>query len=117
MASQLSAKSDFTETFAIHVGLRAALRARQYDNNPAVKKAALALCKELESERSIYGRQLKMVKLMAKGVTIGQLGRSLRCSRRTAFRYLNYFEDAGVSISLDKGKYTVDKGVVRMLRV
>ena len=117
MASQLSARSDFTETFAIHVALRSALRAKQYEKNVAVKKAAETLCQDLQGERSIYGRQLKMINLMEKGASLAEIGRKLRCSRRTVFRYLNHLEDAGISIKLQGTKYHVDKGVVRMLRV
>ena len=116
MASQLSAKSDFTETFAIHVALKHALKAKQYGKTPAVRKAAEVLCKELHGEKSIYGRQLKMIGLMEKGATIAELGRKLRSSRRTVFRYLNHLEDAGVSIKLEGSKYCVDKNVPRMLR-
>ncbi len=116
MASQLSARSDFTETLAIHVALRSALRSSQYKKNAAVRKAAEKLRDELESERSIYGRQLKMIHLMEKGTTLAEVGRKLRCSRRTIFRYLNHLEDAGISITLRQNKYHVDKGVTRMLR-
>ncbi len=116
MAGQLSSRSDFTETFAIHVALKSARKSRHYDKNPAVKKAAEVLCKELESERSIYGRQLKMINLMEKGVSIAELGRKLKSSRRTVFRYLNNLEDAGVSIDLKNGRYFVDKNVSRLLK-
>ncbi len=116
MAGQLSSRSDFTETFAIHVALKAAQKGRLYEKNKAVKKSAEVLCKELESERSIYGRQLKMINLMEKGATIEGLGRKLRCSRRTVFRYLNNLEDAGVGIKLVSGKYQIDKTVARLLR-
>ena len=116
MAGQLGARSEFTETFAMHVALKTALKAKRYDKNLEAKKAAQRLCKELESERSIYGRQLRMINLMAKGASIGELGRKLKCSRRTAFRYLNHLEDAGVSIVLQRGKYCVDKNVVALLR-
>ena len=116
MSTQLGARSDFTETFAIHTALRSALRSKQYDKNPAVKKVAQKLCKDLESEKSIYGRQLKMISLMEHGASIDELGRRLRCSRRTAFRYLNHLEDAGVAVKLEDGKYRVDKGVARMAR-
>ncbi len=116
MAGQLSAKSDFTETFAIHVALKYALKAKQYDSTAEVRKAAEVLCRELQGEKSIYGRQLKMIALMEKGATIAELGRKLRCSRRTVFRYLNHLEDAGVSITLEGSKYRVDKSIVKMLR-
>ena len=84
--------------------------------NAAVRKAAEVLCTDLQGEKSIYGRQLKMIALMEGGATIGGLGRKLKCSRRTVFRYLNHLEDAGVSINLEGGKYRVDKNVARMLR-
>ena len=116
MASQLNARSDFAETFAIHVALKAALKSKQYDKNSAIKKAAETLCKDLQSERSIYGRQLTMIGLMEKGATIGELGRKLRSSRRTMFRYLNQLEDAGISLKLEGRKYHIDKSVARMLR-
>ena len=116
MASQLSARSEFTETLALHVGLKNALKSRQYSKIPAVQKAAERLCSELQGGRSIYGRQLSMIKLMEKGATIEALGRKLRCSRRTVFRYLNHLEDAGVGINLDGGRYRVDRNVARMLR-
>lgn len=117
MATQLSSRSDFTETFAIHVAVKAALKSKQYQKNPAVQKAAERLCKELEGERSIYGRQLKMIELMERGATLGEIGRKLRCSRRTVFRYLNHLEEAGISIKLDNNKYYIDKNVIKMLRV
>ncbi len=116
MASQLSTKSDFTETFAIHVALKAALKSKQYEKNSAVHKAADRIATELQGEKSIYGRQIKMIGLMEKGVSLAELGRKLRCSRRTVFRYLNHLEDAGIPISLDNNKYHVEKSVTKMLR-
>jgi biotin operon repressor len=57
-----------------------------------------------------------MIGLMEKGASLADIGRKLRSSRRTVFRYLNHLEDACISITLDKNKYHVDKSVVRMLR-
>ncbi len=116
MASQLTAQSDFTETFAVHLAIKSALKAKRFHQHAAVRKAAEKLCQELEGERSIYGRQLKMIRLMEKGASLPELGRKLRCSRRTVFRYLNHLEDAGISIELVGTAYRVDKSVVRMLR-
>ena len=116
MATQLGSRSDFVETFAIHVALKHALKTRQFRQNASVQKAAEKLRKDLESPRSIYGKQLQMIELMAKGATIAGIGRKLKCSRRTAFRYLNHLEDAGISITLEDGKYYVDKDVVKMMR-
>ncbi len=116
MASQVSARSDFTETLAIHVALKSALKAKQYANNDAVRKAANTLCENLESERSIYGRQLKMIALMEKGASLAEMGKKLHCSRRTVFRYLNHLEDADITIKLDGLKYCVDKSVAKLAR-
>ena len=104
------------QTLAIHVALKNALKGREYSKIPAVQKSAEKLCQELQSERSIYGRQLSMVKLMEKGASIEALGRKLSCSRRTVFRYLNHLEDAGVPIKLEDGRYRVDKSVTRMIQ-
>lgn len=116
MAGQIGARSDFAETFAIHVGLKTALKSRQYEQTPSVKRAAEQLLKSLQSDKTIYGKQLQMLSLMEKGATIAELGRKLRCSRRTAFRYLNHLEDAGIDITLEDGKYTVGKAVAKMMR-
>ena len=115
MAGQMSDRSDFTENVAIHVALKSALKSKRY-NNPAVRKSAAKLCLELESERSIYGRQLKMIGLMERGVTLGEIGRKLHCSRRTVFRYLNHLEDTGITIKLEGLKYRIDKSLLKMLR-
>ncbi len=116
MANQIGASSDFTETLAIHVALKAAVKSKQFDSNLAVKKAAQKLCKDMESEKSIFGRQVKMIKLMQQGASVADLGRKLKTSRRTLFRYLNYLEDAGIDIKLENNKYHVSKGVTKMLR-
>ena len=115
MAGQVSGSSDFTESFAIHSALKAAIKTKHFDNSAAVKKAALKLSRDLESDKSIFGRQLKMLKLMEKGASVAELGRKLRTSRRTLFRYLNYLEEAGIDITLEGGKYRVGKNVLRML--
>lgn len=116
MATQLSSKSGFTETLAIHAALKNAIKGKQYDKNIAVRKAASSIVGELESERSIYGRQLKMIQMMEKGASLSELGRKLRCSRRTVFRYLNHLEDAGIPIDLAGSRYKVDRNVLKMLR-
>jgi len=117
MAGQLSAKSEFTETLAIHAALKGALKSRLLDKNAAVRKAAANLCQQMEGERSIYGRQLKMLNLMERGATLVDLGKKLRCSRRTIFRYLNHLEEAGIPIKLDGMKYFIDKEVAKLLKL
>ena len=116
MASQVSEGSDFTEAFAIHFALKKSLKAGHFRGSPAVKRAAERLCKDLQNERSVYGRQLKMIGMLEKGTTVTALGRKLRWSRRTVFRHLNHLEDAGLSVSLDDGTYRVGRSGSRMLR-
>ena len=116
MAGQLSGSSDFAETLAIHVALKAAIKTGKYAKNPALKRAALNLRESLESDKSIFGKQLKMLKLMETGASVPELGRRLRTSRRTLFRYLNYLEDAGIEIELTDGRYRVGRSLAALLR-
>jgi biotin operon repressor len=117
MAANLRNKSDFTETVAVHAALRQALKSRMFKGDPKVQSAAQKLVKSLESERSIYGRQLKMIQLMQKGATIEKMGRQLRCSRRTLFRYLNHLESAGIDITLEGREYKVAPNLLKLLRL
>ena len=66
MATNVRNRSDFAETFAVHAALKHALSRKLYAGDARTQKAAMALVKSLESDRSIYGRQLKMIGLMAK---------------------------------------------------
>ena len=116
MAANIRNRSDFAETFAVHTALQHALSRKLYAGDARTQKAAAALVKSLESDRSIYGRQLKMIGLMTKGVTIRQIVRSLGCSRRTVFRYLNHLEGAGVDITLEDGRYRVPKNLLKLLK-
>ncbi len=116
MAANLRNKSDFTQTLAVHAALRQALRGSLFKRDPKVLGAAQKLVKILEGERSTYGRQLRMIQLMQKGATIEQMGRQLRCSRRTLFRYLNHLESAGIDITLTGSEYTVSKDLLKLLR-
>lgn len=115
MAGQLTARSDFAETLAIYLGIKSALKSNRYGKQAAVRAAAEQLLKDLSSEKSVFGMQLKMIALLEKGTTIDDLGKRIRCSRRTVFRYLNSLEEAGVGITLDQGTYQVDKNVAKML--
>ena len=116
MAANVRNRSDFAETFAVHAALKHALARKLYAGDPSTQKSAAALVKALESDRSIYGRQLKMIGLMTKGASIQQMVKSLRCSRRTIFRYLNHLEAAGVSVTLEGGRYTVPKSLLKLLK-
>jgi len=115
MAGQLTARSEFAETLAIYLGLKTALKSNRYGKHAAVRSAAERVLKDLSSEKSVFGQQLKMISLLEKGTTIDDLSKRVRCSRRTVFRYLNSLEEAGVGITLESGVYQVDKNVARML--
>ncbi|MCH7814784.1 MAG: HTH domain-containing protein [Planctomycetes bacterium] len=115
MPANMSDRCEFTETFAIHTALRAALKQKLFAVDPHLRKTAEKLVHAFESERTIYGRQLKMLGLMRKGTTIDTIRRKLRCSRRTVFRYLNHLESAGVEITLQDGVYRVTGKLVATL--
>lgn len=115
MGAQLESRSDFTETLAIHVALKSAIRAKKFQRNAAVRKAAASLCTDLESDRSIFGRQLQMLRMMERGASLAELGRKLRCSRRTVFRYLNHLEDAGIGIDLLGNRYKVERNISKLI--
>lgn len=116
MAANIRNRADFTETYAVHAALKHALARKLFSGDTHAQKVAAALVKSLESDRSIYGRQLKMVSLMTKGATIQQMVKQLRCSRRTLFRYLNHLESAGIEVTLEGHKYLVPKGMLRLVR-
>lgn len=107
MAKNMKNRSDFTATFAVHAALRLAMKQRLFAKDARLGKTAERLVADLESDRTIYGRQLKMLTLMESGATADAMRRKLRCSRRTVFRYLNHLEEAGVDISLEEQKYRV----------
>ena len=115
MAAQMLKRSDFKETYAIHAALRNGLKTNLFAKDPAAKKAAERQLKHMESDKSIYGRQCKMLKLMIKGATIAQLRKGLTCSRRTVFRYFNDLEKAGIEISLDESGYRVSKEHLKLV--
>jgi len=115
MEAQTLKRSDFKETYAVHAALRNGLKTNLFARDPAAKKAAERLLKHMESEKSIYGRQCKMVKLMITGASIAQLRKGLVCSRRTVFRYFNDLEKAGVEILLDEKGYGVSKEHLKLV--
>lgn len=115
MAGQLTARSEFAETLAIYLGVKTALKAGRYGKQDAVRSAAEKVAKDLSSEKSVFGMQLKMIGMLEKGASIDDLAKRIRSSRRTVFRYLNSLEQAGVGITLEDGKYQVDKSVARLI--
>lgn len=69
------------------------------------KKTAAALIKSMRSTESVSGRHDQLLSLLKKGATIRQMIKASGTSRRTVFRYLNHFEEAGMDIVLVDGKY------------
>jgi CRP-like cAMP-binding protein len=115
MAEQTLNRSDFKETYAVHAALRSGLKSKLFVKDASAKKAAERLLKTLESEKTIYGRQCKMIRLMQKGATIAELQKGLNCSRRTVFRYFLDLENADINIRLEGAKYFVDKGLLQLV--
>ena len=115
MAANVKNRSDFTETLVVHAALRLAAKQRIFAKDARLHKAAQRMMGELEGDRTIYGRQLRMLELMRRGVDIDTLRRKLRCSRRTIFRYLNHLEAAGVDIQLEGQQYRVSGKLLQAL--
>lgn len=115
MAAQALKRVDFTENYAVHAALRHGLKSRFLQKDAAAKRSAERLLKHLESEKSIYGRQCKMIRLMEKGATIAQLRKGLKCSRRTVFRYFLDLQEAGIEVSLEANVYHVKKGHLKLI--
>lgn len=73
--------------------------------NGKQKRTAQSLVKEMKSNKSLSGRHEQLAAMLTKGATIAQMMKATNSSRRTVFRYLNHFEEAGMDITLDNGKY------------
>lgn len=108
-------RSDFKETYAVHAALRYSLKKKLFASDASARRSAEKLLRYLEGDRSMYGRQCKMLRLMARGATIAQLRKGLNCSRRTIFRYLVDLEKADIDITLEGGVYTVDRALLRLV--
>jgi Fic family protein len=97
--------TSFSETQTILKALQFALAKGGFGNNAQQKKAAASLIKEMSGNKSVSGRHQQLMNLLKKGSTIEQMIKSTGTSRRTIFRYLNHFEEAGVDIKIEDGKY------------
>ncbi len=115
MPTQAQHGSDFKGTYAVHAALKAALKAKLFASDADAKKAAEAVVKRFESDKTIYGRQCKMIRLMEKGASLDQLRKGLNSSRRTIFRYFLELEQANIDIVLDGTSYRVSKGLLRLV--
>jgi hypothetical protein len=97
--------TSFIQNETILRALEFAVAKGGFGGNAKQKKAAVGLIQQMKSNKSVSGRHQQLMSLLAKGATIEQLMKSTTTSRRTVFRYLNHFEDAGVEIQLTDGKY------------
>lgn len=97
--------TSFQETRTILTALEFSLKKGGFTDSAAQKKTAQQLVKEMKSNESVSGRQQQLMGLLKRGSSIDQMMTSTGSSRRTIFRYLNHFEEAGVAIELANGKY------------
>lgn len=95
----------FEETRAIVTALEFALKKGAFGQDSSQKKVAARILKAMKSEDTPSGRQQQVVQALRKGATIGQMMKAIGASRRTVFRYLNHFEEAGLEIELDGSEY------------
>ena len=99
--------SGFLQTQTILRGLEFALAKGAFADNPVQKRTAATLIKEMKGNKSVGGRLQVLTSILKKGATVEEMVKATGSSRRTIFRYLNNFEEAGVDIQLDGGKYTL----------
>lgn len=97
--------SSYLETQTILRGLEFALTKGAFADNQSQKRTAAALIKEMKGTRSLSGRHQLLTGLLKKGTSIDEMVKATGSSRRTVFRYLNQFEEAGLDIQLEDGKY------------
>jgi len=76
--------------------------------NAARKKAASSLIKAMKGRDSVSGRHQQLHALLESGASLKEMIAATDSSRRTIFRCLNQFEEAGLSITLLDGKYTLN---------
>lgn len=96
--------TSFSESETILRALEFAL-AKGGLNQPLHKKTAATLIKRMKSNQSISGRHQQLRDLLYRGATIDEMIKSIGASRRSVFRYLNHIEQAGMSITLEGGRY------------
>ena len=97
--------TSFLQTQTILRALEFALTKKGFGNNAAQKRAAEALIKRMKSTKTVSGRHQQLRAILKRGATIDQMIKAIGSSRRTIFRYLNQFEEAGIDIVIIDGKY------------
>ena len=98
-------KTSFLQTQTILQALEFTIAKGGFGPNARQKKTAAALIKDMKSTGSVSGRHQQLREMLKKGATLDQMIRATGSSRRTVFRYLNQFEDAGIRIILAEGRY------------
>ena len=98
-------KTSFLQTQTILRALEFTLSKGGFGNNARQKRTATGLVKDMKSTKSVSGRHQQLRAMLKRGATLDQMIKATGSSRRTIFRYLNHFEDAGIDIVLADGKY------------
>ena len=97
--------TSFLETQTILRALEFSLAKGGFGSNARHKKTATTLVKTMKSNKSVAGRHQQLASILKKGASIEQMMKAVSASRRTIFRYLNHFEEAGHNIVITDGKY------------
>ena len=97
--------TSFLQTQTIRKAIEFTLAKGGFGRNETQKRTANLLLKGMKSTNSVSGRHEKLRALLEKGATIDAMIKVTGSSRRTIFRYLNHFEDAGIDIVVADGVY------------
>ena len=97
--------TSYLQTQTILRALEFATSKGGFGTNTHQRKTALALIKDMKSNESVSGRHQQLSAMLRRGASIAEMMKAADASRRTIFRYLNHFEDAGLNISITDGKY------------
>ena len=97
--------TSFLESQTILNALEFSLSKGGFGDSAPQKKTAQTLIKRMRGSATVSGRHDQVMKLLKKGASIEQMMKASGASRRTLFRYLNHFEEAGVRIEIIDGKY------------
>ena len=101
--------TSYLQTQTIVRALEFALSKGGFGGNARQKKTAAALVKDMKSNKSVSGRHQQLIGLLKRGADIEQMMHAVGASRRTVFRYLNHFEEAGFDIVIQNGKYKIKR--------
>ncbi len=99
--------TSYGETQTILHALEFALAKGGFRNGDGRRKTAQSLVRKMKSATSVSGRHRQLSGILRKGATIEQMIKATGTSRRTIFRYLNHFEQAGITLELESGKYRI----------